>query len=194
MSVQEVFGLASVIISIVGYLPYIRDLFLKRTKPHVFSWVIFTIMGGTGFVAQMSDGAGAGAWTLAAGTLMSFIILIGSIRHGEKNITKVDKISFGLSLSIIPAWLLVKDPTWAVVIVSIVYSLAFIPTARKSYNRPYEETLSSWVLNALKFLLAYAALENISFITAYLPVYLFLANGALAVMLLTRRFVLSDQR
>ena len=153
MDQKELFGLISVILSFLAYLPYLRDLYLKKIKPHVFSWFIWGLIDAIAVTAQVLDGAGAGAWTLTFGMIAAFSITVMSLKHGETNITRSDWISFIAALGAVLVWLVTDDPTGAVILVVLIDILGFIPTFRKSFNRPYDETLSTWVMNSLKFVL-----------------------------------------
>ena len=53
-------GALAIVIGIFAYIPYLRDLWRGKTKPHAFSWIIWGIMTSTGFFASMSRGGGAG--------------------------------------------------------------------------------------------------------------------------------------
>ena len=123
--------------------------------------------------------------------IVCFIIAALTFRRGEKHITKSDWIAFIAALAAILVWLFTKEPLWAVVLITMIDSLAFYPTFRKSYIKPHEETVMTWWVNSIKFVFALLALEQVSLVTALYPSYLVLANGALAAMLIWRRRVMA---
>ena len=58
---KPLIGGISVLIGFIGYVPYLRDTFIGKTKPHVFSWIIWAILEYTAFGIQIKEGAGAGS-------------------------------------------------------------------------------------------------------------------------------------
>jgi predicted small integral membrane protein len=52
----------AVVLTFVAFVPYIRSILAGRTKPHVFSWVIWGITTMIVFFAQLEVKSGMGAW------------------------------------------------------------------------------------------------------------------------------------
>lgn len=194
MNYKIVVGIAAVIISFIGYIPYFRDILNKKTKPHVFSWFVWGLSGGIGFFAQIVSGAGSGAWIMGLGFTVCVAITILAFRQGEKTITLSDWVAFGGALLGLILWQLTDNPLLAIIFVILSDLLAFIPTFRKSYHKPHEETFVSWVFSSLKYLLALVAIQSYSLTTVLYPLYLSLSNGGFAIMLLVRRRILSRSK
>ena len=191
MNYKIIFGIAASVISFIGYIPYFRDIFLKKTKPHIFSWLAWSFLGGIGFFAQMIGGAGSGAWVLGLGTLVCFSIAVLAIFKGERKITLADWVAFAGALIGLILWRLTNNPLLAIIFVTISDALAFIPSFRKAYYKPYEETIITWFFSSFKFILALVATESYSIITILYPISLVLTNGSFGIMLLVRRRILS---
>ena len=58
---KEIFGLLSLVLSVVSYVPYVRSIFVANTKPHAFTWLVWGTVMAIAFFAQLSDKAGAGS-------------------------------------------------------------------------------------------------------------------------------------
>ena len=69
----------------------------------------------------------------------------------------------------LPLWYLTHDPFWAVVILTLVDTLGFVPTFRKAYHKPYEEQLLLYVLMTIRNLVSIPALEHYSWTTVLFP-------------------------
>ena len=41
---KEILTILSIALIFVGYIPYIRDIFRGKTHPHVFSWIVWSIL------------------------------------------------------------------------------------------------------------------------------------------------------
>ncbi|MCK9351336.1 MAG: hypothetical protein M0P76_00955 [Candidatus Pacebacteria bacterium] len=66
MEYKLLIGYFALFFGIIGYIPYYRDIFRGKTKPHVFTWLIITIIISFGFYAQIKDGGSVGAWVTGA--------------------------------------------------------------------------------------------------------------------------------
>lgn len=187
MDFKTSLAVIAIIMTIAGYFFYFKDIFANKTKPHAFSWLVWALLTGIAFFGQLSDGAGPGAWVTAATALVSCVICVLAIKKGEKNITRSDKLNLlgaGIALSL---WLVTSEPLLAVILITIVDFLGFMPTIRKSYQKPHEETLASYALAGLKFVLAIIALDNYTVATWLYPASLVAANGFFVCMLVVRR-------
>lgn len=184
---KEIVGIIAVILTFVGYIPYIRDTISEKTKPHIYTWFIWGLVTAIAFGLQLSVNAGPGAYTTLAAAIVCFIIFGFGVRQGSRDITKSDTVFFLLSLVALALWLFAKQPVLSVILVSTIDMLGFVPTIRKSWHKPFEETLISYLLNTLRFCLALYALDYYSVVTALYPLTWVIANGLFSVFLISRR-------
>lgn len=194
MDYKIILGTIASIVSLIGYVPYIRDIFRKKTKPHVFSWLVWSFSAGIVFFAQVVKGAGSGAWAMGIAVVVSFSIAVLAAFKGEKKITFLDWLAFSGALVGLVAWILTDNPLFAVILVTITDALAFIPTFRKAYYKPYEETLFTWFIASTKFIIVLFAMNTYNATTLLYPIYLTLSNGAFTSMLVVRRRILSRKK
>lgn len=190
-SYHTILGLVAVIIGVIGYIPYYRDIFSGKTKPHPFTWIGFGLLNGITFIVQVVTGGGPGAWVSGITTIATLGIATLAFTRGEKNITLFDWMCFGGALIGIVLWKLTSNPLWAVVIVTAADLLAFAPTYRKGFLRPYEETMTLYVLSVFKYLISIFALTTFNLTTAFFPVAIVIANLGIVFMLILRRKSLS---
>ncbi|MDP2944379.1 MAG: hypothetical protein Q8N57_02270, partial [bacterium] len=99
-----ILGALASIITFLAYLPYFRDIFRNKTKPHIFSWFIWGLLGTIAFFAQIIKGAGAGSWGTAVSAMICFIIVGLAFSRGEKNITLFDWLAFSGALVGLVLW------------------------------------------------------------------------------------------
>lgn len=187
MDVKTVLGTVAIVISIFGYAPYIYDIYRGKTKPHAFSWLIWGTLTAIAFAAQLSDNGGIGAWPTGITALLSGVIFVTSLKYGERNIVKSDWYYLIAAFIGLLLWPLAKSPLLSVIVVSIIDVLGFFPTFRKSYNRPFEETLSTHAITPIKHGLSTIALRNYSVVTVIYPLSLFISSVVFVIMLLVRR-------
>ena len=93
---------------------------------------------------------------------------------------------FGAGIVLI-LWFGVQQPLLSIIMVVIIDALGFFPTFRKSFHKPHEETLITFMFSSLKFVIGLFALESYSLITWLYPTYLVFANGIFVLMLIIRR-------
>jgi hypothetical protein len=184
---KAIISIVVVILMISAYIPYIQDILKKKTKPHTFSFFIWGFNGLLIYALQLKGGAGVGSWVTLAVCFILIFIFILSLRYGEKDITKSDVVFFVSALIALFLWVVVKQPVWSAILVVSVDILGFLPTIRKSWNKPHSETLSLYQLSAFRHGLAIFALEKFNTLTLLNPVAWTLANGLFAIFLMLRR-------
>lgn len=189
MDYKTAIGAAGAVVAVIQYSIYIRSVLQGETKPHIFSWFVWGVPCGVVFLAQILKDAGAGSWATGATAILCTVIFLLSLRYGDKEITKIDLVSFVLSLLAIILWIITNDPLWSVILITAADVLGMIPTLRKSYLKPHEEILQAWVIANIKWILAFFALQTLTLTTYLYPVAMFASITALIVLLLWRRGV-----
>ena len=190
MTLKDMFGLLSLVLSVVSYVPYARSIFVANTKPHAFTWLVWGAVMAIAFVAQLLDKAGAGSW--ATGLSAAFCLGIGVVAlfRGEKHITRGDWIALVITLLAIPLWVVTSDPLWSVLLVTGIDAVAYYPTFRKSYVKPDEELAFKYVLTVIRYLFSLLALEHYTVVTSVYQLVSIVMEMAIVVMLVWRRAVL----
>lgn len=185
---KELSSLAALILTFIIFVPYIRSIRAGRTRPHVFSWLIWGLGTFVVFLAQLAGGAGAGAWPIGISGLITFYVAwLAWRRRADTDVTRSDWAFLFAALAAIPAWALTSDPLWAVLILTTVDLAGFGPTFRAAWTNPHAERAGFYALAALRNLLVVLALERYSTTTALFPAAVGVVSLALAVMILSRR-------
>ncbi len=168
---RHLLGFIAVVLTFVGYLPYIRGIVRGETKPHVFSWVIWGLTTFIVFFAQLRGGGGVGAWPIGiSGTIALFVAFLAWRNRGDVHITVSDRVFFAMALASLPLWYLTEEPLWSVVTLTLADTLGFGPTLRNAYRNPAQEDLTFWSLFVVRNAVASAALERFSVTTLLFPV------------------------
>lgn len=184
---KELYGYVAVILTVAAYIPYYRDILRGKTHPHVYSWSLWAVLTAILAGLQLQGGAGTAAWvTVVVGILCVGVVGL-SLRKGKRDITTTDSVVAGLALVAIVFWLLADKPLVSTVLAITADMLAFIPTVRKTYHRPYSETLSMYVTNVIRFMLAFAAIETYTLLSAAWIITWVIANALFSAMLIVRR-------
>lgn len=174
-----------------AFLPYIRSIHQGRTRPHVFSWVIWGLTTFLVFFAQLAGGGGAGAWVIGlSGVITLYIAVLACVKRADFSITALDWVFFCGAISALPFWVATSDPLVAVVILTVVDVAGFGPTVRKVWHRPQEESAGFFALFTVRNLLVILALEKVTVTTALFPAAVGVACLLLIALMGWRRRVL----
>jgi len=185
---KTIFAIISVLIVIFSYALYFKDIFSGKTKPHAYSWLVWSTVSGIAFFGQLVGQAGSGAWVTGANALITFFIFIYAYFKSERDITKSDKISLTAAFFTLILFLIFRsDPLIAVILTTIIATIGFYPTIRKSYFKPEQETLFTFFLSGSKYIFGFLALQNYSIITWLYPLSQLIVNYGFVLMLLIRR-------
>ncbi|HAH32873.1 MAG TPA: hypothetical protein DCL44_11225 [Elusimicrobia bacterium] len=188
------FGFVSIAMMALSRAIYLASIFKGKTKPHAFSWLIWATISGIGFAAQVAEGAGPGSWARGFSAATCCILAVLGYYKGEKDITKGDWTSLVVAFCAIPLWIITKTPVWSVLIVCIIDTIGYFPTIRKAWNKPYEESASSYFIATLCSFFSLFAIEHYTISTWLYPALLVFSNSALGIFLLVRRGSLSHQQ
>ncbi len=182
------FSGAAILLTFAAFLPYIVSIRAGRTRPHVFSWLIWGVTTLLVFLAQRAGGAGVGAWPTGVSALITFSIAWLAFVHGaDRAITTSDWLFLAGAASALPFWFLTADPLWAVVVLTLVDLLGFGPTLRRAWSHPDQERIGFFSLFVLRNLLVLLSLERLALTTALFPAAVGLACVGVVVLLLWRR-------
>ncbi len=192
MNDKELLSAIAITLTFIAFFPYIRSILQGKTKPHVFSWVIWGSTTFIVFLAQFADKGGAGAWvTGVSGIITLYIAILAYIKRSDISITRTDWLFFTLAMMSLPFWYFTSDPLWAVIILTTVDALGFGPTIRKAHAQPFEENMTFYMLFVPRNIIAIAALEHYSLTTVLFPIVTAIACFMLILMIVYRRRMLA---
>jgi len=187
LDIKLAFSIVAFIVGVVAFIPYIKDTLAGRTKPHAYTWLIWSI---TVAVAAAGVWYGSGGYTAVNLAIMAALtggVFFLSLAYGTRNVTRSDAVLLALVLAAIIPWLIFKDPTFSVLMVTAIDMAGYFPSMRKSYAEPWSESLSSWALFTVTGLFLLLALNTYNIITM---IYIFMSiimNVILIGICLTRR-------
>ncbi|HEC32831.1 MAG TPA: hypothetical protein ENI63_01055 [Candidatus Kaiserbacteria bacterium] len=190
MDIKLFFGITAAIITVVAYYPYIRDIFQGKTKPHAYTWLIWGITQGTAAAILLYGGGNFGAISLVAGTLLVLFVFLLSFKYGTKSITKIDTAVLIVALLAVAVWWQLNNPLLAVLMVSAIDGLGYIPTFRKSFVEPWSETLSFWTSMVVVNFLILLSLSEYNFLTVTYIATLAAGNIAVLIICIVRRIII----
>lgn len=176
MIIKSILASIAAIFALVGNIPYLRDVFRQKVKPHPYTWFVWSIVSLVTFFGQVVKGAGVGAIPTGVSEIFTIIIFLFSLKYGFKEATLKDKIFLAIALAGLIPWVLTKDPTISVIIVVSIDLIAFIPTLQKTARLPESENYILFLMNALRHLLALFSLQAYNIATMLHSVVMIIVN------------------
>lgn len=185
--IKELFGIAAVLLAVANYLPYLIGSFTGKVTPHIFTWSLWFILTSVAFYAQLTSGGGIGAWATGTTAFIILLITISSLRSGFKYVRPLDWIALVGATASILLWIITNDPFWSIILISIIHSLCFLPTFRKGYAKPRDESATAFILTILKYGCAIIALGAYSVETVLFPATIMTTSSLFVLMIYYRR-------
>lgn len=191
IEIQRLFGILAVALYLYSFYPYFMGMFRRKVRPHLFTWLVWAIVSTIAYGVQYMEGAGAGAWLTGVNALICFVVAVCAFclgrQQGKFDITRVDWLFLGMALAAIPVWLLMDQPLMVVIWVSLIDGLAFGPTFRKTWVKPREESVATFLWSGISAFLSILAMESSTVITVTYPTFMLISNMMLVSVILGRR-------
>ncbi len=187
VDVKIILGCIGIIMTIAAHIPYLLQTIKGTNKPHIFTWIIWTVLTLIASAVQYVGGAGAGAWVTAVTGLICVVITVFAFKNGEKNITRSDWVMFIAGLMAIPLWALTNSPLWSIILITAIDCSAFYPTFRKSWHKPQEENSFMYGFNVPRHVVSIMSISSFNMLTVLYPAALLAMNLVMYAMLKLRR-------
>jgi hypothetical protein len=169
--IHIVYTILSTICLVAGAVPYVRDTAKGKTKPHAYSWLIWSLTMGIATVGAWYGGGGWGAVSMVVFTVVVALNFVLSLRFGTRDITRGDTIALLVALLAIALWVVLNNPLWSVLLATAIDVIGYVPTIRKTWRDPSSETPSAWLLSIIADIFALLALSTYNILTVtYLAV------------------------
>ncbi len=183
---KATFGILSSIFVLAGGLPYLRDISKKRANPHVLSWLGWAFITALGAFAMLAEGSVWAVAILFANASLCLLIAIYSVIKGAGvwSTGVQDYIFFGIGILGLILWQVLDMPVLAL-ICAIIADFSFgAPTIIKTFKDPTTETPFVWVMATISGFLSLFALQNFSFHEVAYPLYLFIFDSTVLLLVL----------
>lgn len=193
MDLKLIFSILWTILVLGVYIHYIHSILKWKTKPHSYTWLIFAIILFLSFTIQTNHSWGFGSYILLFEAIWCSTIFLFSLKYGEKEITRSDTLFLIMAFISILLWIIFDLPVWSTILIICIDFFALLPTFRKSYKKPYEETTIMYFIWGFIFLLSLLAIDDYNFLTTWYQIAVIIFDWGLVLFLLQRRRMLSKK-
>ena len=168
-------GLLAQFILAISILPYVISIFRGTVKPNRISWFIWSIIGFAFWLITPSTADEVTKMLTVIFMVNPSIIFILTLVKGESNKPDTLEIfSLFVGVSAIFVWYVFRNSSGLFPISMAILAdfFALIPTFRFVYRAPDEETPLAWICFFLGSLIAVFGIEQHTFESLLLPVYM----------------------
>lgn len=173
-------------ISLYGYVVYGIETKRKVLRPRAATWLIWAILGTCVSYLQLKHGAGLGAVVTIVAAGANYILAAMAWHYGRKNVHPIDVVSCLAAVGVLVLWMTASDSV-TTVFATMTYLFGFLPTYERAWRKPYDENITPFVTNTLKYALSLLVIGNIVIETALYPAILAIFNATFLIMVLVRR-------
>ena len=177
----------------IGYTIYLYYIFKNKIKPHALTFLVWSLIIGINFLAQLFSGLGISSLILATNLAGCFIIFITCLFKGYTSYDKIDWICLFLGILAIVLWLATKTPLYSVIFSCLIDLFAFAPSFRKSFYKPNEDSIILYLVSSLEYLFSFPSYRIFSFIVLAYPIVVLTLDFTYAMMMLIRRIKLKAE-
>jgi hypothetical protein len=178
---QFTFACFALILSCIGYLPYIGDILRGRVRPHRITWAIWTILTTIAAVNQILNEGGYSSLFFIASALCVTIIFVLSFHYGVGGASAIDRFCLCAAFLLLGYWLILQDTRTSTLLVVFIDVIAALPTILKTYRLPKTETYPQWILAVMSGACTLLAVPKGDWVLFVYPSYVVLVNGTVVV-------------
>lgn len=181
---KEIFSVIAGLLFVGAFVPYIRAILQKETKPAKASWLIWasldTITLAGMFFKDTVNGQILGA------VLGAWVVAVLALKYGTLGWTKLDKFCIGGAVIGIVLWQVFNDPVFGIITSLIVIFLGSIPTFTSAWRDPSRENKLAWTIFWISCVCAIIAVPQWTLADAAQPITFLVIETVMMYILFVR--------
>jgi hypothetical protein len=180
-------GASSVVLSFFSFIPYIRSILKKKTRPSGASWWTWSFLAIITVLSSWSAGASWEVLILPTWLFVSQLtVAILSIKRGDNNWDTWNKLCVAGALAGIVLWMVTGNPLIALMFSITADLFASIPNWRHVWRNPEQENILGWGMGWGSAVLEIFAIKNLSLAESSWAIY-FLVTISITFFLISRK-------
>ncbi len=180
----EDFAIIGAIIGSLGGFYYLYETIVGTAQPNRITWLLWGIFPMVIFVAQRAQGVEGLSWTSFVAGFTPFLIVAASF-FNKKAYWKTEPRDYYLMAAAVVGiilWALTDDANLALLFALLADVLAGIPTLIKAYGHPRSESWIAYAISTVGFGISLLSVQTHNLENTAFVAYIFIMNGALAVL------------
>lgn len=175
-------------VGIPSFVIYYKHEVLGSISPHPITWLIWFVTQVAATVGMWIGGGGYGMYYYVFYSFTILLIFCTTLYMNRgMDVVLKDVICLVVCTVGIAIWAIFDNPVLGVVILTLVDVYAFYPTYRKSFYKPWSESMWGWGLSVPIYIFSMLAMSEYNPLTIIYPVGMLLCTIILMVLLHIRR-------
>ena len=183
-----------VLINIIAYYVYFKNIFFGETRPNMVSWFMWMFAPMLGVFFQLKAGAGLSVLPVFMAGFGPLVVIVVSLfrKNTYWKITKFDLFCGLFSLLALIIYIFTKNLAISIIFVILSDGLAAIPTVIKSWKFPETETASVYIASIISQTLALLIIKEWIF-TIYSLGFYFISMNIVIIFAIYRKKIFAKK-
>lgn len=185
----EFYASIASVLSVLAFLPYIKDTLGGVTRPERASWLIWSVLSTISFFSQLHEGARLSLMFAGSQVAITVSVFLLSIKLGHGHyFSDINKILYAIaSIGLLTSF--VSDSAIYALVVAIAISLmGGMKTVFKAFRNPHTETVLSWFVALLASVFGAMSVGSLDPVLLAYPLYLVVVYSAIIVAIIVGRW------
>ena len=187
-------GELSLGVSLLGLVVYARQIIWGNVRPQRTTWFIWSVILAISLAGFEAAGGGDAFWFLLGDFIVTLLVFCLSIFRGVGGWDKLDIICLIIAALGLILWQLSSLPLLVLGGVLLADMMGAIPTVKKALDHPESESASTFLFSTVAAAMGFVAVNEWNWMLLFYPLYLFLANGITAQVILVSQYQVQRQR
>lgn len=185
---QTILIVLSSALTLISPLFYGRAILNGEARPHRTTCLVLLLITALSTSSLVAEHNTVAVWLAATSTLQSIVIFMLSIKYGMGGWEKLDMVCLLIALAGIVAWQTTQNPLLGLYFSILADFTGMIPSIVKTYRFPETEIATYFSIDSVAGILSLLASVTLTLADIAYPIYIFLINGLMAVLVLLPRF------
>jgi hypothetical protein len=180
----EYCALIGAVIGSLGGFYYLYETIAGKARPNRVTWLLWGVFPMVIFVAQRAQGVAGVSWATFVAGFVPLLVIAASF-FNKKAYWRSEARDYGLMVAAVVGimlWAMTDDPNLALLFSLLADILASVPTLIKAYRHPGSESWIAYAISALGFGISLLSVQAHNFENTAFVAYVFMLNGALAML------------
>lgn len=165
----------------------LRDVYLKKMRPSILSWLGWAILMGTSFISQVILKWEWSLITLGISTCGCLFISLYAYFQKSYLITKRDWYFLFSGIVCMLIYLISKNPWFTTCFAILADFIVGIPTILLAYKNPASQKSKAWIFSFISWTITLIICINGLILYTLFPIYLFLYSGTMILLTYSKR-------
>lgn len=172
------------VIFCLAFVPYVRAIVRKETKPSKSTWIIWATLDTITLAGMYFKDSVNGQ--IVGAVIGSWVVVVLALKYGVSGWTKLDKLCLGSAVLGVVLWRVFSSPMLGILTSLSVVFLGSTPTFESAWKDPSREDKLAWVAFWISCVLAVIAIPQWTLADAAQPITFFAIETIMMYILFVR--------